>query len=91
MNLDHKNTHNKQEWMFNNYYNTSKNQHKVFSITEKQAHRLTRFFFSFYTSDAKHICSTIKIILFNTYQLWLLSKSHFVNSQYPFKKEFADK
>ena len=42
MNLDHKNTHNKQEWMFNNYYNTSKNQHKVFSITEKQAHRLTR-------------------------------------------------
>ena len=29
MNLDHKNTHNKQEWMFNNYYNTSKNQHKV--------------------------------------------------------------
>lgn len=24
MNLDHKNTHNKQEWMFNNYYNTSK-------------------------------------------------------------------
>lgn len=55
------------------------------------AHGLTGFFFSFYTSDAKHICSTIKIVLFNTYYLWLLSKSHFVNSQYPFKKEFANK
>jgi len=42
MNLDHKNTHDKQEWMFNNYYNTSKNQHKVFSITEKKQTPLTK-------------------------------------------------
>lgn len=35
MNLDHKNTHNKQEWMFNNYYNTSKNQHKVCYVKRK--------------------------------------------------------
>jgi len=42
MNLDHKNTHDKRKWMFNNDYNTSKNQHKVFSITEKKQTPLTK-------------------------------------------------
>ena len=36
MGFDRKSRYSQRKQMFKNHYNTSKNQHKVFSITEKK-------------------------------------------------------